>query len=252
MTLEILRPTAVDGGADVYLTRFPRGKPPWGIGSIVVVFALYLVLSFALGIIMAVLDLHAGHQISPSALLLASLASEGLLAVLVLGVVRIRYHSSLRILGLAGTSLRNLLYYGICSGLGISFLMIVSMSVFISLSHLHPQPQPVVDLIVSAAHDRWLFLGCLLLAGVFAPVCEELYFRGFVYPVLRHRFGMPAAVLITSCLFAAIHFDLARFLFLALLGAFLAIVCEKTRSLLPAIAAHSAYNLASILLLFLH
>jgi membrane protease YdiL (CAAX protease family) len=240
------------GGDGVDRTRFPRCNPPWGIASIVVVFALYLVLSFALGIIIAVLDLHAGLQISPSALLLASLASEGLLAVLVLGVVRFRYHSSLRILGLSGTSWRDLLYYGICSGFGISFLMIVSMSVFFSLSHLHPQPQPVVDLIVSVAHSRWLFLGCLLLAGVFAPVCEEMYFRGFVYPVLRHRFGMPAAVLITSCLFAAIHFDLVRFLFLALLGAFLAIVCEKTRSLLPAIAAHSAYNLASIVLLFLH
>jgi membrane protease YdiL (CAAX protease family) len=240
------------GGADVYLTRFPRGNPPWGIGSIVVVLGLYLALSFALGIIIAVLDLRSGHQISSSAVLLASLASEGLLAVLVLGVVLIRNHFSLKILGLSGVSLRKLFSYGICGGLGISLLMIVSMNVFISLFHLQPQPQPVVDLIVSAANDRWLFIGCLLLAGVFAPVCEELYFRGFVYPVLRHRFGVPVAVLITSCLFAAIHFDLARFFFLAVLGALLAIICEKTRSLLPAIAAHSAYNLASILLLFLH
>jgi membrane protease YdiL (CAAX protease family) len=240
------------GGDGVDRTCFPRCNPPWGIASIVVVFALYLVLNFALGIIIAVLDLHAGHQISSSAMLLASLAGEGLLAALVLGVVRIRYHSSLRILGLSGTSWRDLLYYGVCGGLVISLLMIVAMSVFFSLFHLQPQPQSVVDLIVSVAHDRWLFLGCLLLAGVFAPFCEELYFRGFVYPVLRHRCGTPAAVLITSCLFAAIHFDLVRFLFLALLGALLAIVCEKTRSLLPAIAAHSAYNLASIVLLFLH
>jgi hypothetical protein len=156
------------------------------------------------------------------------------------------------ILGLSGASWRDLLYYGVCGGFVISLLMIIAMSVFLSFSHLSPQPQPVVDLIVSVSHDRWLFLGALLLAGVFAPVCEELYFRGFVYPVLRCRFGVPAAVLITSCLFAAIHFDLVRFLFLALLGAFLTMVCEKTRSLIPAIAAHSAYNLASILLLFLH
>jgi membrane protease YdiL (CAAX protease family) len=239
------------GGADDYRTPFPLCNPPWGIASLIVVFALFLVLSFTLGIIIAILYQNAGLKITQSALLLASLASEGLLAVLVLYVVRIRYHSSLRILGLSGTSWRDLLYYGVCGGF-ISLLMIVAMSAFFSLFHLQPQPQPMVDLIVSVAHSRWLFLGSLLLAGIFAPICEEIYFRGFVYPVLRQRFGMPPAVLIASCLFAAIHFDLVRFLFLALLGAFLAMVCEKTRSLLPAIAAHSAYNLASIALLFLH
>jgi membrane protease YdiL (CAAX protease family) len=240
------------GGADDYRTPFPLCNPPWGIASLIVIFALFLVLSFALGIIIAILYQNAGLKITQSALLLASLASEGLLAVLVLYVVRIRYHSSLRILGLSGTSWRDLLYYGVCGGFVISLLMIVAISAFFSLFHLQPQPQPMVDLIVSVAHSRWLFLGSLLLAGIFAPICEEIYFRGFVYPVLRQRFGMPPAVLITSCLFAAIHFDLVRFLFLALLGAFLAMVCEKTRSLLPAIAAHSAYNLASIALLFLH
>jgi hypothetical protein len=249
MTSEILRPISADGGANIYRRRFPQSDPPWGIAAIVLVLAIYLALSLALGII---LDLQAGIKISQRFLLLASLASEGLLGVLVLGAVRIRYHAPLRILGLSGTSWRSVLYYGLCCGFGISILMIIFMTTLFSLSHLHPEPQPMVDLIVSVASDRWLFFGCLLLAGVFAPVCEELYFRGFVYPVLRHRFGIPAAVTITSCLFAAVHLDLVRFLFLALLGAFLAIVCEKTRSLLPAIAAHSAYNLASIILLFLH
>jgi membrane protease YdiL (CAAX protease family) len=249
---DILCPVPVYGGDGAGRTRFPRCDPPWGIGSVVVVFALYLLFSFALAIIIAVLDLHAGTKISPLAQLLASLVSEGLLAALVLGAVRIRHHSSLEILGLCGTSWRDLFYYGIGSGFGISLLMIASMGLFLSLFHLNPQPQPVVDLIVSAAHDRWLLPGYLLLAGVFAPICEEMYFRGFVYPVLRRRFGISAAVLITSCLFAAVHFDLVRFLFLALLGAFLAITCEKTRSLIPAVAAHSAYNLVSIILLLLH
>jgi hypothetical protein len=251
LTSDILHPTSVSGGADSY-ESFPRWNPPWGIVPLVVVFALYLGLSFVMGIIIAAVSLHRGLNVSQSDLLLASLASEGLLAVLVLYVVRIRYHASLRSVGLSGASWRDLLYYGIGGGFVISLLMIFAMEALFSLLHIQPQPQPVVDLIVSAVHSRWLFLGYLLLAGVFAPVCEELYFRGFVYPVLRHRFGAPPAVLITSCLFAAIHFDLVRLLFLALLGAFLAVVCEKTRSLLPAIVAHSAYNLASIALLFLH
>jgi hypothetical protein len=242
LTFVRLRPDGID-------TRFPGSNPPWGIASIITVLVLYLVLSFVLGMAVALIQPHAAQ--SASALLLISLAGEVLLAALVLYVAGIRYRSPLKALGLSGSSWRDLLYYGLYGGLGISLIMIIAMRVLFSLSHLQPQPQPAVDLIVSAAHDRWLFLGCLLLAGVFAPVCEELYFRGFVYPVLRRRLGASPAVLITSCLFAAIHFDLVRFLFLALLGAFLAVVCEKTKSLLPAIVAHGAYNLASIALLFL-
>ena len=38
-----------------------------------------------------------------------------------------------------------------------------------------------------------------------APVIEELFFRGFLYPVLARRGGVPAAVLATSVAFTLIH-----------------------------------------------
>jgi hypothetical protein len=42
--------------------------------------------------------------------------------------------------------------------------------------------------------------------GVFiAPVIEELFFRGFLFPVLARRGGVPAAVLLTSLAFMLIH-----------------------------------------------
>ena len=38
-----------------------------------------------------------------------------------------------------------------------------------------------------------------------APVIEELFFRGFLFPVLARRSGVPAAVLLTSLGFMLIH-----------------------------------------------
>ena len=38
-----------------------------------------------------------------------------------------------------------------------------------------------------------------------APVIEELFFRGFLYPVLARRKGVPLAVLLTSVAFMLIH-----------------------------------------------
>ena len=38
-----------------------------------------------------------------------------------------------------------------------------------------------------------------------APVIEELFFRGFLFPVLARRSGVPAAVLLTSLAFMLIH-----------------------------------------------
>ena len=38
-----------------------------------------------------------------------------------------------------------------------------------------------------------------------APLLEELFFRGLLYPMLRRAFGLVIAVVLTAAAFAAIH-----------------------------------------------
>lgn len=133
--------------------------------------------------------------------------------------------------------------------MGILVVVMFLMSVIASLVHKTPPPQPLTELIVENRSWQSLIIS-FLLVGVLAPISEEIYFRGFVYPAIRSRLEVLPAVLISSSFFGALHFDLLRFFPLALAGAALAMMCESTGSLFPSIAAHSTWNI-TMLILFL-
>lgn len=90
-------------------------------------------------------------------------------------------------------------------------------------------------------------IGSILLA----PVAEELLFRGAFYRVLERFLGGKEAALITSFLFAAIHWNMLAFAPLFVMGLFLQHEYRKNGSLLPCMLLHAAYNAAAFLLLFL-
>lgn len=78
---------------------------------------------------------------------------------------------------------------------------------------------------------------------VWAPLFEEIAFRGLLYTTLRTRLPALGAAALSAGLFSGLHFySLAGFL--ALFGAALvaALVYERSRSLLPCILAHVFNN----------
>ena len=93
-------------------------------------------------------------------------------------------------------------------------------------------------------------LGTWLLAifGVtVAPLMEELFFRGFLYPALARPLGIRWSVAITSMLFALIHSSQladawAPLLLLFLVGLILTTARVRTGSVFPGFLIHSAYN----------
>lgn len=88
-------------------------------------------------------------------------------------------------------------------------------------------------------------------AVVAAPVFEELLFRGLAYPVLKEKFGAIAAMLMTSVVFAAIHFHEPSFVPLVGLAVALTLAYEATGNLTVSIVMHSLFNGMTILLMFL-
>ncbi|MHB1418505.1 MAG: CPBP family intramembrane glutamic endopeptidase [Bacillota bacterium] len=109
-------------------------------------------------------------------------------------------------------------------------------------------PQPYTNLILEAQSKRDLFV--TLFAGVvIAPVGEELYFRGFLYNALKARMGVRLGIILASLVFAAMHFDLIRFIPLALGGAGLAYLYQRSGSILTSIFAHATWNLAMFILM---
>jgi membrane protease YdiL (CAAX protease family) len=79
---------------------------------------------------------------------------------------------------------------------------------------------------------------------VWAPIFEELAFRGLLYPTLRLRLPPWPAALLSAALFGVAHgYGLQGFVAVTWSGMIWAMGYERTRSLLPAMLAHAASNL---------
>jgi len=98
---------------------------------------------------------------------------------------------------------------------------------------------------VTSGPVRLIWLTVLL--TVVVPAGEEVYFRGVVYGGLRNRFGVKWSLLGSTLLFGAVHRQVIHFLPIALLGLVMAVLYERTQSLLPPLAVHAVNNIISVL-----
>jgi hypothetical protein len=96
----------------------------------------------------------------------------------------------------------------------------------------------------------WAFFLTLLSAAVWAPVAEEIFFRGFLYGSLRGRIGARGAMIASTFFFTALHFSLDAFIPLFVLGLCLAWLYEKTGSLYPGMILHASNNAVALVALF--
>jgi membrane protease YdiL (CAAX protease family) len=92
-------------------------------------------------------------------------------------------------------------------------------------------------------------LGILLAGALVAPVCEEVFFRGFLLPGIARSMPIWVAIIVSSLLFGVAHADLGSLAPLVAIGLLLGVVRWKTRSLWPAIFLHTLNNTAALLAL---
>ena len=79
---------------------------------------------------------------------------------------------------------------------------------------------------------------------VFAPIFEEIAFRGLLYAILRRRLSFAPAAILSASVFALAHgYGLIGFISVFWSGFLWAWVYEKTGSLVPGMIAHAMNNL---------
>lgn len=125
------------------------------------------------------------------------------------------------------------------AGLGLSLLILVAVS------HL-PGPPPSAQSFSERLGDSNpmpLWIAMLLVA----PVAEELFFRGWMLPIWERRYGPRLAILGTALLFAVMHILWWRMLITFPLGVLFGWIAWRTRSVVPAMAAHAGANAAPML-----
>ena len=112
-------------------------------------------------------------------------------------------------------------------------------------AYLLPMPKNLpLDEFFKTARDAYI----LSVFGIFfAPLFEELFFRGFLYPVLARRWGMGISIVVTALFFASIHATQLKYswgpvLVIFIVGLALTTVRAVKKSVAATVLMHMAYN----------
>lgn len=106
--------------------------------------------------------------------------------------------------------------------------------------------QTAEDLAERAVHAPDV-IALVVMVVLIAPVVEELFHRGLVLRSIERRWGRAAAVVGSSLLFSALHFQWYDLLPLGLAGLLFASLAVRAGRLGPAIWAHLAFNLTAVI-----
>lgn len=140
---------------------------------------------------------------------------------------------------------------GAASGVAAQFLLVPAVSVpifWLTNTDLDKLSEPARELGAKANTPGGVLL-MFLIVGIGAPIAEELFFRGLVLRTMEKRFGTAWAVVGSSVVFGATHFQPLQFPALTAVGAVFALLAVRTGRLGPAIAAHMAFNTATVIVL---
>lgn len=83
-------------------------------------------------------------------------------------------------------------------------------------------------------------------AAVVAPICEEVVFRGYLYPAVKRFAGPWMSGLCTALMFSAAHGSVSALLPLFVFGLALAALYEFTGSIWAPMAAHFLFNAVTV------
>ncbi|MFZ0693098.1 MAG: type II CAAX endopeptidase family protein [Alphaproteobacteria bacterium] len=86
--------------------------------------------------------------------------------------------------------------------------------------------------------------------GILVPIAEELLFRGVLYTWLRQRLTILPCVLISAALFALAHGNRQMVIQIFIVGIVLALIYEKSRSILVSGLVHMTVNTFSLAVIF--
>ncbi len=115
--------------------------------------------------------------------------------------------------------------------------------------HISLNNQEIVQQIVKS--QAWVKIGLTLTTILLVPLCEELLFRGVLFPYLTRKIGLTASIIAVSAIFAIAHLHLPSALAIFLLSTVLCLAYWRTGTLWVSIAIHALFNSTSLLMLFI-
>jgi membrane protease YdiL (CAAX protease family) len=221
----------------------------WRILDIFVVLAIYAVamtMFYGIGAALFGTDILDGLNSPPWFSVLEGLVEFSVFVFLPVLIVTRAYKAKVKEIGLETLVSLPAVWVGIFSGAVLWATVLLVNYLIESVFGPGPTHPDIERLSATSSAIDYLLLSFPVL--ILTPISEEVYARGFVYTILRKRYGIVAAMVASSVLFAAFHLSLWFFLqaFVAALG--LAWLREKYNSIAPAIVAHAVVNLLAALI----
>jgi membrane protease YdiL (CAAX protease family) len=119
-----------------------------------------------------------------------------------------------------------------------SYVIIILHNALLFLLGVDTQGENIVKLFAELDSPVWFFI----VGAIFAPLVEEIFFRGFLFQGFRERYGWVTAMLLSSAIFAVAHLDLVVLIPTFILGCLLAYVFHRSNSIWPGIILHFLVN----------
>ena len=136
---------------------------------------------------------------------------------------------------------------GLIAG-GIVVSLVFEILYGLIVQQLNLPLQTNADRLTQQAHYMPFTIFFTLLAAVIvAPICEEVFFRGYLFGGLLRGMNVWLATLISALLFTLVHGDVGSAVPLLIIGLILPVLRWRTGSLWPGIALHTLNNLIAAL-----
>ncbi|MEA2705206.1 MAG: protease family protein [Actinomycetota bacterium] len=225
-------------------------QPRWGLGDAVAGFVLAIVLATVVGNLW--LAAFGGSEDGLGARTAGQVGLwAGLVGMAVLASRRKGYGTLATDFGF--TARWSDLGVGVATAVGASFVVVPVVALALRPIFGHPDvSKPVHDLVEQASGPKALVL--VLVAVVFAPLVEELFFRGLLLRSLQRRVGTGWAVALSSVFFGLAHPQPLKagatvivMAGLTSLAVILALLAVRTGRLGASIVAHAGFNAISLL-----
>ena len=129
--------------------------------------------------------------------------------------------------------------------IGASLQIFFSVTISFISSFLPPWLMSPLEQNGAMVEGSPLWLSLISLAVV-TPILEEVVFRGLVHTRLSKGMSRGVAVALSAIIFGLAHGNIVAFVYAGLFGVVLALLLEKTGSIIPGIFAHAAFNAVSV------
>ena len=217
-------------------------KATWNLRAVLSVHVLRLAIGMLIVRFVYPLFFAAGSTV-------IELTDRLLVIVLVLWMIRhTKGHPSE--LGLSFANWGRNITKGLAGGAALLVISLYSERLYTTLLLVSPAQHPIVAQVQAAFSWQQLIVP-LFLAGVAAPVAEEILYRLFTFLPFKDKWGVWGGALASAAVFALFHFNAYWLAEMIIVGMGFALLYVWTGSLLTPITAHSFINTSKIVMMYL-